>query len=53
MYLGHYCDAYNYVIIGIKGRFDKPQFKWHSAMQSALLKSGNSFQYHENYNINV
>ena len=51
LYRELYCDAYDYVISGIKDRFDQPDFKLYSHMQNLLLKSGNSQKYLQEYNI--
>ena len=44
-------DAYDYVISGIKNRFDQPDFKLYSHMQNLLLKAANTQKYLEAYNI--
>ena len=46
-----YHDAYDYVISGIKDRFDQPDFKLYSNMQNLLIKAANDQKYLEEYNI--
>ena len=51
LYRQLYYDAYDYVISGIKNRFDQPDFKLYSHMQNLLLKAANGQKYLEEYNI--
>ena len=51
LYRELYCDAYDYVISGIKDRFDQPDIKLYSHMQNLLLKAANSQKYLQEYNI--
>ena len=53
LYQQLYYNAYNYVISGIKNRFDQPDFKLYSHMQNLLLKAANSQNYLEEYNISL
>ena len=51
LYRQLYYDAYDYVISGIKNRFDQPDFKLYSHMQNLLLNAANGQKYLEEYNI--
>ena len=51
LYWQLYYDAYDYVLSGIKDRFDQPDFKLYSHMQNLLLKAANGQKYLQEYNI--
>ena len=51
MYRQLFYDAYDYVVSGIKNRFDQPDFKLYPHTQNLLLKAANVKKYLEEYNI--
>ena len=51
LYQQLYYDACDYVISGIKNRFDQPDFKLYSHMQNLLLNAANGQKYLEECNI--
>ena len=51
LYRQLYYDAYDYVISGIKDRFDQPDCKLYFHMQNLLLKATNGPKCLKEYNI--